>query len=92
MITVQDLKDMSKGFVFAKGELQDNAQGINMTGSGKTLRWIAVRGQIEDWAIYCGWHDWDWEYIRSNGDKVHSVLNIRNCVNVDDEAMEMYRF
>jgi hypothetical protein len=91
MITLQDLKDMPKHYIFAKGELPDNPQGINIDNTGQTLRWVACRGDIYDWAIYCAPADWDWERIRTNGDKVRQIENIRNCVNVDDEAMKMYR-
>ena len=82
---------MQPGEMFAKGELPDNEQGINMMNTGQILRWVACRGQIADWAIYCSRVDRDWEEIRHMGDKVHDRNNIKNCVNVDDQVMSVYR-
>ena len=42
---------MSQG-IFAKGEFVDNQEGCNMANTGKTVRWVAVRGFIHDWCIY----------------------------------------
>ena len=91
MITLQNLKDMPKGHIFAKGELVDSPQGINMMNSGQMLKWVACRGDIHDWAIYCAPASWDYERIKQVGDKVRDKANIKNCVNADDEAMKMYR-
>ena len=82
---------MPKGHIFAKGELPDNPQGINLSNSGQILKWAACRGDIYDWAIYAAPASWDYERVKSNGDKVRVKENINNCVNVDDEAMKMYR-
>ena len=62
-----------------------------MTNSNKRLRWIAVRGGMHDWAIYChlAFHDVEW--IRSQGDKVYMKHHIRHLVKCDDEAFAMYR-
>ena len=55
------------------------------------IRWIAVRGQIHDWKIYCLWADQDWEEIKRVGDKIHDDETIRRLVPCDDEAFKMYR-
>lgn len=91
MLTLKMLKDMPEGTIFAQGETTDDENGLNMTHSGKKLRWVAVRGDIHDWAIYCHWADRDWEWIRWHGDKVHSKDNIKRMVEADEEAMKMYR-
>jgi hypothetical protein len=91
MITMKDLKDMPKGHVFARGELIDSPQGINIMNSGQMLRWVACRGDIADWAIYCAPASWDYEEVKRVGDKVRDKTNIKNCVNVDDEVMGVYR-
>lgn len=43
MLTVDELKSLKPG-VFASGITTDDENGINMTGSGMRLRWVAVRG------------------------------------------------
>lgn len=52
MLTLQELKDMDPDTIFATGTTTDDSAGINMTGSGRELRWVACRGGIWDWAIY----------------------------------------
>ncbi len=52
MMQLQDLIETEPDSIFARGLTKDNAAGINLTNSGKTLRWVAVRGGIHDWAIY----------------------------------------
>lgn len=110
-LTADTLMNMPDGIVFAKGELPDSPDGINMTGSGKMLRWIAKRGNgYHDWCIYCYWaktqfaigpglilpefkqDETNWDYIKVHGDKVKDERNIRQCINVDDDAMKLYRY
>ena len=38
MLTLKKLKEMKPDTIFAKGEIVDNENGINMTRSGR-LRW-----------------------------------------------------
>jgi hypothetical protein len=90
-ITIADLKSMPAKTIFAQGEAIDGPLGINMTGSGKMLRWVAVRGGIWDWAIYVGRNTSSYEEIARTGDKVHDIATIKRLVPCDKEAMEMYR-
>jgi len=91
MLTLKKLKEMEPG-IFASGTVSDNSVGINMTNSNKLLRWVAVRGGIHDWSIYCHWADRSEEWIRGFGDKVTSENNIKKLVPCDDEAFKMYRY
>ena len=91
ILMLQDLKDMRPGTIFAKGETIDSPEGINMINSGKMLRWLAVRGGIHDWAIYCHFADKSFEWIRDHGDKVHAENHIRKLCPCNNEAFEMYR-
>lgn len=50
-LTLKQLKEMKPG-IFAKGTFIDNPEGCNMANTGKEVRWVAVRGDIEDWCIY----------------------------------------
>ena len=90
MLTIEKLKNMSPG-IFQSGAILDNPDGINMTNSGERLRWVAVRGGIHDWVIYCYWADATAEWIRDHGDKVHNENHIKKLVGCDDEAFNMYR-
>ena len=82
---------MKPSTIFLKGTMVDSPDGINMGNTGKQLRWLAVRGGIHDWAIYCHLADKDWDFIRTQGNKVGGEENIKRLVPCDDEAFKMYR-
>ena len=92
MLTVDQLKNMKPDTIFASGETTDDPDGINMTGSGKELRWVACRGGIHDWAIYIQGSNWTDDMVKRMGDKVTSEANIRKLVPCDDEAFGWYRY
>ena len=91
MLTVEMLKAMPAGTIFASGLTTDNADGLNMNNSGKFVKWVACRGGIHDWAIYCCLGVESNQYIKDFGDKVHSERHIKNLVLCDKEAFKMYR-
>lgn len=91
MLTIQELKDMEPGTIFATGTINDGPTGINMTRSERTLRWVACRGGIHDWAIYIGPEEWTAEAVKRSGDKVHSTEHINKLVPCDADAFGMYR-
>ena len=95
-LTLQILKDMPPHKMFTWGNLIDSPSHINITGSGKELRWCAIRGGIHDWAIYVqpdyeADEVWDNNKIAMMGDKLHNDKNIKMLVLCDDEAFKMYR-
>ncbi len=90
MLTIEKLKEMKQG-VFNSGTVSDNSVGINMANSGKLLRWVAVRGAIYDWAIYCHWADKPIEWVARHGDKIHFEEHIKKLIECNDEAFQMYR-
>ena len=92
MLTLKKLKEMKPHTIFAKGKKYDDASGINMTRSGKLLKWVAVRGDIHDWAIYCDWANKSWEDVKDLGNKVTLERNIRKLVECDDGSFKMYRY
>ena len=89
-LTIKKLKEMKPSTIFAKGTTVDSPDGINMMNSGKQLWWVAVRGGIHDWAIYCSVNP-DPEWIKQMGDKVHSEESIKKLVQCDDKSFRMYR-
>lgn len=66
----------------------------------RTFMWVAVRGEIHDWAIYTSINAipfvdyWvaDKEGIAKNGQKMYDKEKIRELVPCDDEAFSMYRY
>lgn len=91
MLTLKKLKEMEPGTIFDSGLIVDSPEGINMTNSKKMLKWVAVRGGIHDWCIYCHWSIVSHDYVKRHGDKIYSKDNIKKLVPCDDEAFKMYR-
>lgn len=78
--------------IFAMGTTTDDPKGVNMSNSGRLLRWVAVRGNgWADWAIYVLFADNDWDYIRTNGDKIYNKDNVEKLIDCDDAALDRYR-
>jgi hypothetical protein len=92
MLDIQMLKAMPPQTVFASGMALDTPEGLYMAGTGKLLLWVAVRGGIHDWAIYCHSVPTDIEETMNAGDKVTFKGNICRLVPCDDEAFAMYRY
>jgi len=90
-LTLQDLEEMKPG-IFARGEIIDSSEGINISDSGRILKWVASRGDIPDWCIYCHFATCDWETVKDMGDKVFSKNNIKKLVPCNDEAFKAYRY
>lgn len=92
-LTAYALEMMEAGATIATGTAPDSPEGINMTRSGRTLRWVAVRGQgAPDWAIYCHLEDKDEEWIKRMGDKVRDKNTIQKLVPCNEQALKKYRF
>ncbi len=92
ILTKADLEKMEPGEIILWGEAPDAVGGLNMAGTGKILRWVALRGLgAPDWAIYCHFANADMNWIRRFGNKVHGDDNIRKLVPCTDEAFQLYR-
>ena len=92
MITIKEFIDLEPGKMFDTGILPNSPEGIFMTRDGGTLRWVAVKGYGNDWAVYCHWERNSVEYVKQSGDKLHFENNIKKCVSCDDEMFKLYRF
>jgi len=92
MLTLKNLKEMAPQTIFARGTSVDSPGGLFIANTNRVLRWVAVRGLIYDWAIYCHFEENSFENIAQIGNKVISEDNIKKLVPCDDEAFEMYRY
>ncbi len=92
MLTLQKLKDMQPDTIIATGIANDNPDELFMANTNRQLRWVAVRGGIHDWTIYCHFADKDIEWIKKQGDKVCMKSHIKKLVPCDDEALHQYRY
>ncbi len=92
MLTKKEFDELPDGAIFRTGEIIDSPEGINMSGSGKMLRFIAKKRYTDDWCVYVHWATNDWSFIQSNGDKVHDKENIRRAVPHEEVLMSQYAF
>lgn len=90
MLTLEQFTALPDGEVFAASTVMDNANGINITGKLTLLKYVAVKGYVNDWALYVGPADWRYNYVKSNGDKVFSKT-AQKIIDCDDEVRERYR-
>lgn len=84
MLTLERLKLMKKGEIIATGIVNDERL-YNLD-----VRWVAVKGDIHDWAIY--YHTNKGVYwVRNHGNKL--VINevIKELVHCNVDAFKMYR-
>ena len=92
MLTLGKLKVMTPNTLFAEGTANDDPNGLFMANTNRLLRWVAVRGEIHNWCIYCHFAEHDSEWIKRHGDKVIDGKYIKKLVPCDDEAFKMYRY
>lgn len=99
-ITQELLENAEPGTVLATGTFVDWGD-TDICTTGKTLRWVAIRGTIHDWAIYhqpCyydeyssdkSWSEWS---IRATWDKFPKSLtyNLKD-IEMDKFAYMFYR-
>ena len=84
-LTLETLKTMEPGKVFATGVTQDPRLYRD------PVKWVAKRGRIHDWAIYYHLETSSAQWIESHGDKCYTKEVIKDLVPCDEEALKMYR-
>jgi hypothetical protein len=77
-LTVEKLKEMKPDEIFATGDLLYR-------------RWVAVRGEMWDWAVYYGDIYDSPSAIALNGDKIYDRELIEFLVPSEPEALLLYR-
>ena len=92
MLTIEQLEAMPYGTIFATGVAWDKPGGLFMAGTSKELRWVAVRGGIADWTLYCHFSSHDTEWIKRLGYKVCMEHHIKMLVPCYQAAFNAYRY
>ncbi len=93
VLTLQRFESMAHGEIIARGlTIDDCDRGIGVANTGHQIRWLAVKGGGNDWAIYYGLSYLDEDNIRRTGDKLYNKDNIRKCVPCEDELFKLYRY
>lgn len=56
------------------------------------VKWVAVRGAVDDWAIYFSADDKPYDEIRDSGAKLQNTKAIRRFIPCTDGMMRKYRW
>lgn len=70
MLTREKLNKFEPGTIFASGLDFDGENGINLWNTGELIRWVAVRGGVDDWAVYADKASKSAESVRDFGCKL----------------------
>ena len=95
-MTLKEFIMMPDNEVFASGTILNHPEGLYMTSSdiGKRLKWLAKKGSVNDFAVYCYWDgEMSDEDILSYGQKVPGscVVVLKRLLNLEDAVWERYR-
>jgi len=90
-LTMKQLNEMMQGEI-CRGEMIDNPDGFHINGTGKLLKWVAMRGSINDWCIYTEscWEDMDYETVITNGNKISPEM-AKKVIDGSEEVWQRYR-
>lgn len=94
VVTLEVLKQLRPHTIIAAGLVENSKEGIFMTSSNlnRRLLWVAKRGEIHDWAIYCNWEDEnEIDDVLQTGHKIGDLRYVEKLVDCDKEALQMYR-
>lgn len=109
MLTKQDIKNMNPG-IFRSGVMASdkydylvNDRGVNVDGQYNKFYWVAVRGDIPDWAVYIMPAKY-WgktakvsdrkvisQRVANYGTKIHDLAHVNILVPSEADALSMYR-
>ena len=88
-LTKAFLENIPPHTIFASGLVRDTEE-VNVTGIRQLLTWVAVRGEIPDWAVYVSKGSVAMSDVTHYGDKV-LARTARILVPCDDEMINLYR-
>lgn len=90
MFTRAKLGKLNPETIFASGLDIDGEDGIYLWNTGELLRWVAVRGSVDDWAIYADKSNKPLEWIKAFGCKL-TKNQARKLVVGDETFYNRYR-
>lgn len=92
MITLDVFKKLPNSQPFLMGLTIDDHTGVNLDGTGQLRKFVAKKGQVDDWALYLGLPEWDYDKVMDMGSKIYDKKNITNVINCDEEVLNLYRY
>jgi len=90
MFTREKLDKLEPLVIFASGLDFDEEGGINMWSTHELLRWVAVRGEVDDWAVYVDKADKSVESVKDFGCKIFKDQAVK-LINGSQDFYDRYR-
>lgn len=93
MMSIDEFLKLPDGEIFRSGVISNSPTGIYMVDnpSIQFLRYVVVKGYINDYTIYFGKNYEPDDMIRNNGDKSINPNVSRICFSATDEVYSRYR-
>ena len=89
-ITMEMLEKAEQDSIIARGISIDCPAGLNMSNSGRYLRWLVKKMHGTCWTMYTHLLEKDWDCIERSGDTVTIESFIRNEIECTDEVISQY--
>lgn len=97
-LTLQEFSQIPNGQIFRSGVCFNTPGELYMTNERlmDKLIWVAKKGEVEDWAVYCLWYENKegsevCNMVARFGQKVHGAEAIQFAVPCTDEVFSLYR-
>jgi hypothetical protein len=85
MLTTEKLSEMKPNSIFASGIINDRRLHT------EDIKWVAVKGEITEWAIYYHIAEKKLNFIAHNGQKINIESIIKELVPCSGAAFECYK-
>jgi hypothetical protein len=84
MITEKLIRESEPGDMLACGV-------AHTSFPSEAIKWVAVRGEIADWAVYTGPIGESLGMIKDRGAKVYNIGTVRKWTEATNDAIMLYR-
>lgn len=76
-----------------RGEVIDGPEGLHLNRTGKMLKYVVRKGDVDDWAVYAEscWEEMSFDEVSRVGNKV-SPEYCKNIIEADEEVWKKYRY
>lgn len=90
----EDIVKAEPGQILFAGQMKDSPDSLYINGTGKTLKYVAVRGKgYHDWTIYAEdcYKDMTYEEVKTNGHKI-LMSTAQKFVSATKDVWELWRY
>ncbi len=92
-LTKEDIVNAEPGQILFAGQMKDSEEGLFINGTGKLLKYVAVRGiGYHDWTIYAEdcYRDMTFEEVKTTGHKI-LMSTAKKFVSAPEDVWDLWR-